>query len=129
MKCLCCDYKSNYKVLYEGEYTALIAARDEKLAGSCFIIPKAHRESPFDLSNEEWLDTKHVLGIARELIDEKYKPDGYNLGWNIGSIGGQYVFHAHLHIIPRFADEPFAGMGIKHWFISDENRRPNIGRG
>jgi len=113
-------------VLFEGEYVVLIEARDEKLIGSCFIIPKAHRESPFDLSNEEWLDTKNVLAVAKRLIDEKHKPDGYNLGWNIGSIGGQYVFHSHLHVIPRFADEPFAGKGIRNWFISDENKRSDV---
>jgi len=70
------------------------------------------------------MDTRHVLAIAKQLIDAKYKPDGYNLGWNVGEIGGQYVFHSHLHVIPRFADEPFAGKGIRHWFISDENERP-----
>jgi len=109
-------------VLFESKYVALIEVENEKLAGSCFIIPKAHKEPLFDLSSEEWLDTRNVLAIAKKLIDEKYKPDGYNLGWNVGSIGGQFVFHSHLHIIPRFADEPFAGKGIRNWFISEENR-------
>ena len=125
MYCICCDYKDNYIVLLESEYVVLIKAKDEKLAGSCFIIPKAHKETPFDLSCEEWLDTQHVLAIAKERIGAKYKPDGYNLGWNVGSIGGQYVFHSHLHVIPRFADEPFTGKGIRHWFVSDENKRPS----
>ena len=124
MNCACCDYKSNYKVLFEGEYVVLIEAKDEKPDGSCMIIPKAHRESPFDLSDEEWIDTKNVLAMTKKLIEEKYKPDGYNLGWNVGSTGGQFVFHSHLHIVPRFADEPFAGKGIRSWFLSEENRRP-----
>jgi len=32
--------------------------------------------------------------------------------------------HAHLHIIPRYKDEPFSGKGIRHWLKSDENMRP-----
>lgn len=123
LECPCCDYTENYDVLLESKHAALIAAKDEILTGACFIIPKAHKETPFDLSEAEWLDTKHLLDLAKNHIDEKHKPQGYNLGWNIGSVGGQYVFHAHLHIIPRFADEPFAGKGIRHWFISEENKR------
>lgn len=126
MDCICCDYKNNYVVLFESELVVLIAAKDETLLGSCFIIPKAHKESPFDLSNEEWLDTKKVLDIAKAYIEREYKPDGYNLGWNIGKIGGQFVFHSHLHVIPRFQDEPYAGKGIRHWFISEENQRPDV---
>ena len=123
MDCACCNYKENYDVLFESEHAVLIAAKNEILTGACFIIPKAHRETPFDLSVQEWLDTKRVLEFAKSYIDDRYKPGGYNLGWNVGSIGGQYVFHAHMHIVPRFADEPFAGKGIKHWFMSDENKR------
>ena len=55
-----------------------------------------------------------LLQQARALLDERYQPDGYNVGWNSGAVGGQEVFHAHLHVIPRFRDEPLAGQGIRH---------------
>lgn len=126
MDCICCNYADNYTVLFESDYVVCIEAKDEMLTGACFIIPKAHKETPFDLSNEEWLDTKHILKIVKKYIDDKYSPNGYNLGWNIGSIGGQFVYHSHLHIIPRFADEPFAGKGIRYWFMSEENKRTNM---
>jgi diadenosine tetraphosphate (Ap4A) HIT family hydrolase len=29
----------------------------------------------------------------------------------------------HLHVIPRFADEPLAGKGIRHWIKQPANRR------
>jgi len=32
---------------------------------------------------------------------------------------------AHLHVIPTFADEPYAGNGIRHWLKSEANRRPS----
>ncbi|HCR18189.1 MAG TPA: hypothetical protein DIU35_11970 [Candidatus Latescibacteria bacterium] len=44
--------------------------------------------------------------------------------WNEGEIGGQEIFHVHLHVIPRFADEPYAGRGILYWLKQDANRRP-----
>jgi len=39
-------------------------------------------------------------------------------------VAGQTVSHVHLHIIPRFKDEPFAGKGIRHWLKKSENKRP-----
>jgi diadenosine tetraphosphate (Ap4A) HIT family hydrolase len=77
----------------------------------------------FALSKEELNDTFSLLKQVKEVIDKEYKPDGYNVGWNCGSVAGQHIFHAHLHVIPRFADEPYAYKGIRHWFKSDENKR------
>jgi diadenosine tetraphosphate (Ap4A) HIT family hydrolase len=57
------------------------------------------------------------------MLDQKFRPDGYNLGWNCGIVGGQEVFHAHLHIIPRFKDEPYAGRGIRYWLKQESNKR------
>ena len=57
------------------------------------------------------------------IVDRKLEPDGYNVGWNVGPVGGGHVPQAHLHVIPRFADEPFAGRGIRWWFKRAENTR------
>ena len=59
-------------------------------------------------------------------MDEIHSPDGYNIGWNCNTIGGQHIMHAHLHVIPRFNDEPYAGKGIRHWLKSIENKRNSI---
>ena len=67
---------------------------------------------------------KMNTAFALNHLDSKYSPDGYNLGWNCGDAGGQDVFHAHLHIIPRHADEPYAKRGIRNWIKREENRRP-----
>jgi len=95
----------------------------ETLIGSYVVIPKSYVPTPFDLTEQEWVETKKMIDTIKSYLDEKYKPDGYNLGWNIGNVGGQTVEYAHLHIIPRFADEPFAGKGIRHWFKKVENAR------
>jgi histidine triad (HIT) family protein len=55
-------------------------------------------------------------------MDERYHPDGYNVGWNCGAVGGQIAMHAHLHVIPRFRQEPYAGRGIRYWLKQPENR-------
>ena len=97
--------------------------KDNTLVGSYVIIPKSQVSSPFELSDKEWLDTKQLLNKVKEYIDNVYHPDGYNIGWNVGEVAGQSVAHAHLHILPRYADEPFAGRGIRSWLKRPENIR------
>jgi diadenosine tetraphosphate (Ap4A) HIT family hydrolase len=42
------------------------------------------------------------------------KPDGYNIGVNIGKAGGQSRMHVHVHLIPRFdGDVPDPRGGIR----------------
>ena len=96
------------------------------LIGSYVIIPKSDVGSPFELSDKEWADSKFLMLEVKEYIDNKYKPDGYNIGWNVGKAGGQEVAHAHVHIIPRYADEPFAGKGLRYWFKQPENIRKSL---
>jgi diadenosine tetraphosphate (Ap4A) HIT family hydrolase len=86
------------------------------------IVPNIHRQTVFDLTPEEWADTYNLLNEVKTLLDAQYQPDGYNLGWNCGSIGGQEIFHAHLHVIPRFQNEPLAGKGIRYWLKQPENK-------
>lgn len=100
--------------------------KDNILQGSYVIIPKSKVGTPFELTEEEWIDTYKLLKEIKEYIDSKYKPDGYNIGWNVGEIGGQNVSHAHLHILPRYKDEPLAGKGIRFMFKQDENLREGL---
>lgn len=124
--CYCCNYKNNPdRILFENAFAACIAVTNPVLVDSCVIIPIAHKESPFDFSPEEWLAAKELLDRAKAYLEGKCHPDGYNLGWNVGRVAGQTELHAHLHVIPRFSDEPLAGKGIRYWFKQAENLRPS----
>jgi diadenosine tetraphosphate (Ap4A) HIT family hydrolase len=95
------------------------------LPGGGIICPRAHRETPFELTAEEWSDTRRVLLRAKSALDERLCPDGYNLIWNVKPDGGQEVAHVHLHLIPRFHDEPYAGRGARSLLKQPENVRPD----
>jgi histidine triad (HIT) family protein len=100
--------------------------QDERYQGalkhSGVIVPHAHRETVFDLSEEEMLATFALLREVKAWLDARCQPAGYNIGWNAGAIAGQEVFHAHMHVIPRFTQEPLAGKGIRALLKSDANR-------
>ena len=123
-RCLLCP------PLLEGESVTLRNAHclfleqpEPVLIGSGIIVPIRHREAVFDLMPEEWEATLALLHEAKAFIDRKHAPRGYNVGWNCGRVAGQEVFHAHMHVIPRYADEPLAGKGIRYWLKQDANRR------
>jgi diadenosine tetraphosphate (Ap4A) HIT family hydrolase len=59
----------------------------------------------------------------KQLITDKHAPDGWNVGWNVSTVGGQQVMHAHCHLVPRYHDEPHAGKGIRSW-LKDPTNRP-----
>ena len=92
------------------------------LKHSGVIIPVAHRETVFDLTEAEIAATFALLSRVKAWMDREFAPDGYNVGWNCGRVGGQDVFHAHMHVIPRFRQEPLAGKGIRALLKSDANR-------
>ena len=100
--------------------------RDPRYQGalkhSGVIIPVAHRETVFDLTDSEVAATFQLLRRIKVMMDAEFAPDGYNVGWNAGRVGGQEVFHAHLHVIPRFKQEPLAGQGIRSHLKSAANR-------
>ncbi|QPC48332.1 HIT family protein [Mangrovibacillus cuniculi] len=111
------------RVVLENEHCRFLQMPQEILAGSGVIVPKEHRETLFDLTKEEWDATYDLLGQVKEILDSDCAPDGYTVGWNCYPVGGQSIMHAHLHILPRFKDEPFAGKGIRHWLKSPDNMR------
>lgn len=111
------------EVVLESEHGVFIQTEQPILLGSGLIIPRCHRETVFDLNEAEWSDIYQLLHRVKTLLDKRHKPDGYNIGWNSGAVAGQEIFHAHLHIIPRFRDEPLAGKGIRWWLKQEKNRR------
>lgn len=56
----------------------------------------------FDLSKEEKSELLNLFEIGKDIISEKFKPDGFNIGMNCGESAGQTVMHFHCHLIPRY---------------------------
>ena len=82
--------------------------------GHALIVPRRHVASFFDLTEEERADLFRVADEVRHIVDERYHPDGYNLGVNVGEAAGQSIFHVHLHLIPRYAgDVPNPRGGVR----------------
>jgi len=92
------------------------AARDSfpVSPGHSLIIPFRHCADFFALSAQEMGACMDLLVHTRADLEAELRPDGYNVGVNVGRAGGQSVLHVHLHLIPRFAgDHPRPQGGIR----------------
>lgn len=129
-KCELCNINLNLnqKIIFENEHSLFLQLvdyqeQDVLLEGCGIIIPKSHRATVFDLTREEWASMYDLISTVNSHIDQKYSPEGYNLGWNVNETGGQKIDHAHMHIIPRYSDEKLAGQGIRSHLKSEQNYR------
>ena len=66
------------------------------------------------LTNHEREAMNVMLQYVRQKVEERYHPDGFNVGINIGEAAGQSVFHCHMHLIPRYkGDVPNPKGGVR----------------
>ncbi len=83
--------------------------------GHTLVIPRRHVASFFELTPEEVNACMSLVQQEKVLIDAELKPDGYNVGVNIGPAAGQSIFHVHIHLIPRYqGDVENPQGGVRH---------------
>ena len=70
--------------------------------GHTLLIPKEHYETYFDLPGQLKESLQFRIKQVKEILDNEFHPDGYNIGCNCGEAAGQSIMHFHLHIIPRY---------------------------
>ena len=67
------------------------------------VAPSRHVKNLELLRDEELLDLFKLVNEAKKSLDKHLKPDGYNIGINIGKVGGAgFAGHVHVHIVPRW---------------------------
>ena len=99
-----------------GELPATIIDRDEHTIafmdinpatrGHALVIPRIHTPDLLSIDPEE---LSAVAGAAQRLagrVKQRLRADGVNLINSCGAAAWQTVFHFHVHVIPRYADDP-----------------------
>lgn len=102
MECIFCDKLQKSEFVFENELAFAIMDGFPVNDGHMLIIPKRHVATYFDCNEDEVMAMNELLQKAKEYLDNKFHPDGYNIGLNCGEYAGQTVMHCHMHIIPRY---------------------------
>jgi ATP adenylyltransferase len=112
--CVFCDAvkagnDEKVRIVYRGEHCFVILNTYPYTPGHVMIVPYAHldelRKLPSDAAQEMMELSQRMESALREL----YRPDGINLGMNIGKAAGAGIAgHIHMHALPRWvADANF----------------------
>ena len=78
--------------------------------GHTLVVPKAHAANLYDTPDETLSNIATVIKKLSIAIKSTQSADGINIEMNNDPAAGQIIFHAHIHIIPRFS-----GDGFIHW--------------
>jgi superfamily II DNA or RNA helicase/HKD family nuclease/diadenosine tetraphosphate (Ap4A) HIT family hydrolase len=83
--------------------------------GHILIIPRRHAATWDDLTDVEKTWVWSAMDRAITVIRKDHAPEGFNVGFNLGSAAGQTIFHYHLHVIPRYVgDVEDPRGGVRH---------------
>ena len=106
--CIFCDKPRENEdeenlILYRGRYHFIIMNAFPYNNGHMMVVPFRHTATLSGWAAEEQQEMMQLADLAVELLRKSMRPDGFNLGINMGIVGGAGVAdHIHLHIVPRW---------------------------
>ena len=90
-------------ILYRAPHTYLLLNKYPYNAGHLLAIPYREVSQLTDLTSKERADLMDTIVKAQNILNRSLKPDGFNIGFNIGSAAGAGIpSHLHCHIVPRW---------------------------
>lgn len=109
--CPFCNLSIEREIIIESATVYSIYDKYPVSPGHSLIIPKKHVANYFDLSFRDQTACIFMANRLKKIIDEKYKPDGYNFGVNVNEFAGQTIQHVHWHFIPRYKNDVESPIG------------------
>jgi diadenosine tetraphosphate (Ap4A) HIT family hydrolase len=111
--CPFCNPEGSGTIIAESGMAFAIFDRYPVNPGHVLIIPKRHCADYFDLSTVERTSCWELLNLVKHVVDDKFRPDGFNIGINNLQAAGQTIPHVHIHLIPRYhgdVERPHGGI-------------------
>jgi ATP adenylyltransferase len=106
--CIFCDKPREDRdeenlILHRGEYNFIILNAFPYNNGHMMVVPYRHTAALSGWQPHEQQEMMEMADMAVELLRKTMRPDGFNLGINMGLVAGAGVAdHIHLHIVPRW---------------------------
>jgi histidine triad (HIT) family protein len=94
------------QIVEEDERTIAFMDINPATRGHLLVIPRAHARNLLEISPE---DLGAVIATSQRMakrVNQRLEPAGINLINSCGAAAWQTVFHFHVHVIPRYEDDP-----------------------
>jgi diadenosine tetraphosphate (Ap4A) HIT family hydrolase len=96
------DGDEERKILFESATAFSFYDKFPVNNGHALVVPKRVVANYFELTVKEQTACWIMINKIKEELQNKFNPDGFNIGININESGGQTISHVHIHIIPRY---------------------------
>jgi ATP adenylyltransferase len=93
-------------IVHRGRHAFVLLNLYPYIGGHTMVAPYKHTGSLGELSDEELLELFSLVRKVTETLTKAFKPDGFNVGMNIGEAAGAgFGDHVHVHVVPRWAQD------------------------
>jgi len=92
-------------ILYQGQHVFVIMNKFPYTNGHLMVVPKRHCLHLEQLEDDELKELFDLLKTSVQALEASFRPHGFNIGMNIGKMGGAGEDHLHLHVVPRWAGD------------------------
>lgn len=91
------------QVLFRGSHAFVMMNRFPYTNGHMMVAPYRHSADLADFDDAEVVEMHRLVCLARDVLVQVSRPDGFNIGLNIGRAAGAGITdHLHYHIVPRW---------------------------
>ena len=93
-------------IVHRGELAFVMLNLFPYTNGHLMVAPYRHTGRLQDLETGETAEMMALAQRAIGILDDKYAPHGYNVGFNQGRVAGAGVeHHIHMHVVPRWGGD------------------------
>jgi ATP adenylyltransferase len=93
-------------IVYRGAHNFVILNRYPYTSGHVMVVPYAHVANLEEMPDETYAELTALSREAARHLRQVYKPEGLNLGMNLGkSAGAGIAGHLHMHVLPRWTGD------------------------
>ena len=108
--CFLCDAINStddgaHLVVERAALTITLLNRYPYSSGHLMVVPRRHAADPLDLTFDEGGAIFSGTQRALRALDAAMRPEGYNVGLNLGAAAGASTDHLHQHVVPRWAGD------------------------
>jgi histidine triad (HIT) family protein len=94
------------QIVDSDEHTVAFMDINPATRGHALVVPRRHSADLMEVSDEDLTQTMLAARRLARRISDTLEPDGFNILNSCGPAAWQTVFHFHVHVIPRYADDP-----------------------
>jgi histidine triad (HIT) family protein len=94
------------QIVAEDELTVAFMDINPATRGHALVVPRNHTPNVLEAGPEDLAATINAAQLLARRVTERLGADGVNLLNSCGLAAWQTVFHLHVHVIPRYADDP-----------------------